>query len=68
MEQNFNLTPEAREERRRVILLLEQWSRPSFLSGRLGYLGEYEFSVVNTIVRELKKDVMAGVSVNGTEE
>lgn len=61
------LTPEAREERRRVILLLEQWSRPKFIKDRFGDIGDYEFSVIGKIVFELKRDVLAGAEAEDLE-
>lgn len=67
MQQNFNLTPEAREERRRVVLLLEQWSRPVFLQSRLGAIGNYELSVINKIVFALKQDVLGGEEAENPE-
>ena len=61
------LTPEAREERRRVVLLLEQWSRPNFLKDRFGDIGDYEFGAIGKIVFELKKDVLAGAKAEDLE-
>ena len=66
MQTNFNMTKEAQEERRRVVLLLEQWGRPNFIRDRLGSVGEFEMKVIKDIVFELKKDVLAGV--NAPEE